>query len=152
MKILEKIKFWGNHHQPKWLGFLRIALGLILLWKGIAFILNLDVLAAFLRDSGLTDKIGISVSITLMAHLIIAFHLIGGICIALGIRTRLFCLLNLPVLIGAVFFVNLRHNVLKPYSEFWLSLVVLLMIICFLIEGNGLLFAVEHETDDSVKR
>jgi putative oxidoreductase len=150
MKILEKIKFWGNHHQPKWLGFLRIALGLLLIWKGIAFILNLDVLAAFLRDSGLTDKIGISVSITLVAHLIIAFHLIGGICIALGIRTRLFCLLNLPVLIGAVFFVNLRHNVLKPYSEFWLSLIVLLMIICFLIEGNGLLFAVEHETDDKI--
>jgi putative oxidoreductase len=151
MKILEKIRFWGNHHQPKWLGFLRLALGLILIWKSIAFILNLDVLAAFLRESGLTDKIGISVSITLIAHLIIAFHLIGGICITLGIRTRLFCLLNLPVLIGAVFFVNLRHNVLKPYSEFWLSLVVLLLIICFLIEGNGRLFAVERETDDTVK-
>ncbi len=151
MNILQKIKFWGNHHQPKWLGFFRIALGLILIWKGIAFILNLDVLAAFLRDTGLTDKIGISVSITLIAHLIIALHLIGGVCITLGIRTRLFCLLNLPVLIGAVFFFNLRQNVLKPYSELWLSIFVLLAIICFLIEGNGLLFAVEHETDDKVE-
>ena len=151
MKILEKIKFWGNHHQPKWLGFLRIALGLILIWKGIEFILNLDVLAAFLRDSGLTDKIGISVSITLIAHLIIALHLIGGICIAFGIRTRLFCLLNLPVLIGAVFFVNLRQNMLKPYAELSVSIFVLLLIICFLIEGNGLLFAVEHDTDDKAE-
>jgi len=147
MKILDKIKFWGNHHQPKWLGFFRIALGLILIWKGIEFILNLDVLAAFLRDSGLTYKIGTSVSITLIAHLIIALHLIGGICITLGIRTRLFCLLNLPVLIGAVFLVNLRQNVFKPYSEFWVSLFVLLAIICFLVEGNGFLFAVEHDTD-----
>ena len=151
MKILEKIKFWGNHHQPKWLGFLRLALGLILIWKSIAFILNLDVLAAFLRESGLTDKIGISVSITLIAHLIIALHLIGGICIAFGIRTRLFCLLNLPVLIGAVFLVNLRQNVLKPYAELWLSIFVLLLIVCFLIEGNGLLFAVEHDTDDTIE-
>jgi putative oxidoreductase len=151
MKILEKIKFWGNHHQPKWLGFLRIALGLILIWKGIAFILNLDVLATFLRESGLTDKIGISVSITLIAHLIIALHLIGGICIAFGIRTRLFCLLNLPVLIGAVFFVNLRQNMLKPYAELSVSIFVLLLIICFLIEGNGLLFAVEHDADDKAE-
>jgi putative oxidoreductase len=148
MRIVEKIKFWGNHHQPKWLGFFRIALGLVLIWKGIEFILNLDVLATFLRDSGLTDKLGASVSITLLAHLIIALHLIGGVCITLGIRTRLFCLLNLPVLIGAVFFVNLRQNVLKPYSELWISIFVLLAIICFLIEGNGLLFAVEHDTDD----
>lgn len=151
MKIVDKIKFWGNHHQPKWLGFLRIALGLTLIWKGIAFILNLDVLAAFLRDSGLTYKIGASVSITLIADLIIALHLIGGICIALGIRTRLFCLLNLPVLIGAVFLINLKQNMFKPYAEFWLSIAVLLLIICFLVEGNGFLFAVEHDTDDMVK-
>jgi putative oxidoreductase len=144
MKIFDEIKFWGNHHQFKWLFFLRIALGLTLIWKGIAFVLNLGVLATFLRESGLTDKIGASVSITLLAHLIIALHLIGGICITFGIRTRLFCLINLPVLIGAVFLVNLRQNVFKPYSEFWMSIFVLLSLICFLIEGNGV-FAVEHD-------
>ena len=149
MKILQKIKLWGNHHQPRWLGFLRIALGLILIWKGIEFILNLNVLATFLRESGLTYKIGTAVSITLLTHLIIALHLIGGICIALGIRTRIFCLLNLPVLIGAVFLVNLRQNIFKPYSEFWLSLFVLLLIVCFLIEGNGRLLAVEHDMDNT---
>jgi putative oxidoreductase len=147
MKILKEIKFWGDHHQFKWLKFLRIVLGLTLIWKGIEFILNLDVLASFLRETGLTDKIGTSVSITLIAHLIIALHLIGGFCITLGIRTRLFCLFNLPVLIGAVFFVNLRQNILKPYSELWISIFVLLALICFLIEGNGL-FAVEHDTDE----
>jgi uncharacterized membrane protein YphA (DoxX/SURF4 family) len=120
------------------------------MWKGIAFILNLDVLATYLRDTGLTYKIGASVFITVIADLIIALHLIGGVCIALGLRTRLFCLLNLPVLIGAVVFVNLKQNILKPYSEFWLSIIVLLALIGFLIEGNGL-FAVEHETDKSVE-
>lgn len=147
MKVFEEIKFWGNHHQYKWLFFLRIALGLILIWKGIEFILNLGVLTTFLRESGLTDKIGASVSITLISHLIIALHLIGGVCILLGIRTRLFCLINLPVLIGAVFIVTLRQNVLKPYSEPWLSIFVLLLLICFLIEGNDF-FAVEHNNDD----
>jgi uncharacterized membrane protein YphA (DoxX/SURF4 family) len=149
MKTLEKIKFWGDHHNPKWLSFFRIALGLILIWKGVEFILNLDVLATFLRDTGLTYQIGASVFITVIADLIIALHLIGGTCIALGLRTRLFCLLNLPVLIGAVFFVNLKQNILRPYSEFWLSIIVLLALICFLVEGDGF-FAVEHEKGETV--
>jgi putative oxidoreductase len=148
MKMLEKIKFWGDHH-PKWLGFLRIVLGLILIWKGIEFILNLDVLADFLRETGLTDQISASVSITLITHFIIILHLVGGICIVFGLRTRLFCLLNLPALVGAVFLVNLRQNIFKPYSEFWLSLFVMLALIFFSIEGGGL-FAVEHKTEEAV--
>ncbi|GAC1301627.1 MAG: DoxX family protein [Mucilaginibacter sp.] len=149
MNSLEKIKSWGDHHNPKWLGFFRIALGLLLIWKGIEFIINLDVLATFLRESQLSDKIGASVSITLIADIIIALHLIGGFCITLGLRTRLFCLFNLPVLVGAVFLVNLKHNILRPYSDFWLSLIVLLALIGFFIEGNGQ-FAVEPEKGEAL--
>ncbi|GAC1310780.1 MAG: DoxX family protein [Mucilaginibacter sp.] len=149
MNSLEKIKSWGDDHNPKWLGFFRIALGLLLIWKGIEFIINLDVLATFLREADLADKIGASVSITLIADIIISLHLIGGFCIALGVRTRLFCLFNLPVLIGAVFLVNLKDNLLKPYSGLWLSLIVLLALIGFLIEGNGQ-FAVETEKGEAL--
>jgi putative oxidoreductase len=148
MTTLDKIKFWGDHHNPKWLVFFRIALGLALIWKGIAFILNLNVLADFLHDTGLTDSISASVSISVLADLIIALHLIGGICIAFGLRTRLFCLLNLPVLLGAVFLIDLKQSVLKPYSAIWLSIIVLLAIIGFLIEGNGQI-AVEHDVTET---
>lgn len=148
MNRLEKIKVWGDHHNPKWLVFFRIALGLALIWKGIAFILNLNVLADFLSDTGLTDSISASVLISVLCDLIIALHLIGGICIALGLRTRLFCLFNLPVLLGAVFLISLKQNVLKPYSEIWLSIIVLLAIIGFLIEGNGQ-YAVEHDVQET---
>ena len=148
MKVLEKIRLWGEHH-PNWLGILRISLGLILIWKGIAFTANLDVLASFLKETGITDKLGISVFINLIAQLIIIFHLVGGICIALGLRsTRLFCMLNLPVLVGALLFVNLKQSLFKPYSEFWLSLFVLLALICFLVEDNGA-FAIEHRTKEA---
>ena len=139
----------GDRHHPKWIDFFRIALGLVLIWKGIAFILNLDVLDQFLKSSGVADEIGTSASITLLAHLIIIMHLLGGVCIALGLHTRLFCLLNLPALLGVVLFVNLRQNMLKPYSEFWLSLLVLLAIICFLVTGNGVI-AVEQSSNEAV--
>jgi len=61
MKTLEKIQDWGDHHHPKWLDIFRIALGLVLIWKSIEFILNLNALADFLRETGLTDQIGTSV-------------------------------------------------------------------------------------------
>ena len=146
MKTFEKIKLWGNHHSPKWLVVFRVILGFLLIWKGIEFIFNLDVLATFLQETGITDKISASVSITVIADLIIALHLIGGVCIAIGLRTRLFCLFNLPVLVGAVFFLNLKDNLLKPYAELWLAIPVLILLIGFTIEGNGQV-AVEHETD-----
>lgn len=139
MRVLTKIQAWGDQHHPKWLDFFRIALGIILIWKGIAFIMNLSALTGYLISSGIDDEIGSAVSINFIAHLIIALHLIGGFCIAMGMHTRLFCLLNLPVLIVAVFFVELRHSVLQPYSEPWLSIFVLLALGCFLIEGDGVL-------------
>jgi len=143
MKTLDKIQDWGDRHHPKWLDVLRVALGLILIWKGIEFLLNLNVLADFLRETGLTDQIGTSVFLTLLTYIIIGLHVVGGFCIALGTRTRLYCMLNLPVVLGAVFLVNLRENIFKPYSEFWLSVVVVLALVTFFIEGNGY-WSVEH--------
>ena len=142
-----QIKIWGDQHHPKWIDYLRIALGIVLIWKGIAFILNLDVLDQYLRNTGIAEELGMSISITIMAHLIIILHLIGGVCIAVGLRTRLFCLFNLPVLLGAVVLVNLRQNIFKPYSEFWLSLFVLLAIICFLVIGNGVIAVGDREEE-----
>ena len=146
MKSQIKVRVWDDMSHPKWIDFFRIALGLLLIWKGIEFILNLNVLDIYLKETGIDDKLGVSVSIRTLAHLIIIFHLIGGICIIAGYQTRLFCLINLPVLLGAVIFIGLRQNVFKPYSEFWLSLLALLAIICFSIMGNGFV-TVERRKD-----
>jgi putative oxidoreductase len=142
MKLLAKIQDWGDQHHPKWIDYLRIVLGIILVWKGIAFASNLNAFSILMMNAGLAT----AVSISLIAHTIIVLHIIGGLFIALGTHTRLFCLLNLPVLIGAVFFVNLSANIFKPYSEFWFSCLVLFALITFLIEGNGVL-SVEHEKE-----
>jgi putative oxidoreductase len=146
MKRLENIKFWRDHHRSEWLSLLRIVLGLTLILKGLVFITNPDVLSTFLKETGITDDIGTSIFITTTAQLIIILHLVGGVCIAFGLHTRLFCLLNLPALIGAVLFVNLNRNMLKPYSELWLSVIVLAGLIWFLIKGNDR-FPLESDTD-----
>ncbi|SEB19478.1 DoxX family protein [Pedobacter hartonius] len=135
MKVLSKIQEWGDQHHPKWLDFIRMALGLTLIWKGVAFAFNLHAFTSLMENAGL----GTAVSLSLIAHAIIALHLIGGLMIALGSHTRMFCLLNMPILLVAVFYVNLPGQIFRPYSEFWFSCAVTLALVCFLIEGDGVL-------------
>lgn len=64
-------------------------------------------------------------------------HLVGGFLIAIGLFTRFACLIQIPVLLGAIIFVNSSHDMLRPYSELFLSIIVLLLLVYFLIVGNG---------------
>lgn len=148
MNLISKIQDWGDHHHPKWLDYLRIVLGITLIWKGVAFALNLHAFTILMENSGL----GTAVTISLLIHLIIALHIIGGLLIALGTHTRLFCLLIIPILIVAVFYVNFpNQQIFRPYSEFWLSCLVLAGLICFLIEGDGVL-SIETVKKDKVSQ
>lgn len=140
MELLRKIQNWGDQNHPKWLDYFRILLGLVLVWKGITFYTNMEAFSQLMRGA----MLGTAVSISLLAHVIIMMHILGGIAIALGTHTRLFCLLNLPILIGAVFFINSSAGIFKPYNEFWISALVLIGLICFIVEGNGVL-SVERE-------
>jgi putative oxidoreductase len=135
MKTISKIQNWGDQHHPMWLDFFRIALGITLMWKGTAFALNLHAFTILMENTGL----GTAVTISLIAHLIIVLHMVGGLLIALGSHTRMFCLLNLPILLVAVFFVNLPNQIFSPYSEFWISCMVTIALCCFMVEGDGVL-------------
>lgn len=143
MKIITKIEKWGDTHHPRWIDLFRILLGVILIWKGVEFALNLDAFSVLMAKTGLITSLGIS----LFAHLIIFVHIIGGLMIAIGTHTRTSCLFQIPILLVAVFYVNLPSHVFKPYSEFWLSMSVLVALVFFMIEGNGPL-SVEHENYD----
>ena len=114
------------------------------MWKGIQFATNLDAFTALMKDASL----GKATSISLMAHVIIVLHIIGGLMIAVGTQTRILCLLNLLILFGAVFFVNLREDIARPYAEIWLSSFVLIGLLCFLIEGDGII-SIEHSKEQT---
>jgi putative oxidoreductase len=140
LHVINKIEKWGDTHHPAWIDFIRMLLGLVIVWKGVEFALNLDAFSKLMAKTGLITSLGIS----LFAHAIIFIHIIGGLMIAIGTHTRTSCLFQIPILLVAVFYVNLPEHVFKPYSEFWLSLSVLIALVFFLVEGNGPL-SVEHE-------
>ena len=146
MSALKKMQDWGDGHHPAWLDFFRILLGLVLIWKGVAFYMNIGAFSTLMHIAHLGTAVGIS----MIAHFIIVVHIMGGIAIALGTHTRVFCLVNLPILIGAVFFINLSSEIFRPYAELWLSVSVLVGLVCFIIEGNGIL-SVDHSKNLSNK-
>jgi len=133
MNIIQNMERWGEAHHPKWLDLIRAVLGFFLFLKGVAFINNMEVLTSMMAKS---DFLG-SLSLGVLAHYIVLSHLVGGGMIAAGLLTRLACLVQIPILIGAVFLINSSAGILAPYSALWLSIIVLFLLIYFLIIGSG---------------
>lgn len=132
MNLLQRIERWGDNHHPKWIDGLRILLGLLLMWKGIQFVNNIDVLKARIAEQPFLTALSFW-----LAHYIVFAHTVGGLFIALGLLTRVGVIANLPVLIGAVFFVSAGTGLFSVYPELSLSIAVLLMLLFFLVEGSG---------------
>lgn len=133
MNLLHSVEKWGDTHHPKWLDIIRVVLGIFLVFKGIDFINHMDRLTDLMGRSRFLG----SLSLGLLAHYIVFAHLVGGALIAAGLLTRLACLVQIPVLIGAVFFINSSAGILAPYDVLWLSVIVLLLLVFFLIAGSG---------------
>ena len=132
MNKFQTIEKWGNSHHPKYLDVIRILLGIFLCWKGIDFLRNMGVM-----NSLLSSRLSYgSFAVVLLGHYVVFAHIIGGILMALGILTRFGCLIQIPIMAGAIIFVN-SQDMFKPYSEMFLSVLILLLLIYFLIVGNG---------------
>ena len=78
-----------------------------------------------------------SFTLMLVGHVIAFAHILGGVLLVLGMLTRFACLIQIPVLLGAIIFVNAKQGIWTPFSELWLSILVLLLLIYFLVIGNG---------------
>ncbi len=133
MNSLTKIEHWADSHHPNWIDIIRIALGLTILFKGIGFIRNIGELLQLMERS---DLLFVSLGV---AHYIAFAHLVGGILIAMGLVTRFAIIFQLPILLLAVFLVNVKQGFFTVSNnfEFELSLVVLILLVVFLIYGSG---------------
>jgi putative oxidoreductase len=133
MNVIHKVQIWGDSHHPKILDIIRMLLGLLLIAKGIAFFNN----AAFLRDliienQKVNQPDGV---ITAIIYYVTYVHLVGGALIFLGLFTRLAAIFQLPIVLGAVFFINIMTSFVN--SELWLSVIVLALLVLFIIIGSG---------------
>lgn len=150
MNVIRKIEHWGDVHQSKWLDYLRILLGLIIFGKGVSFISDTSVLQNMITQNNVFGFS--SVLITVAIHVVAFAHLVGGILITLGLVTRFAVVIQIPILLFAVFFVNLTPGFSTPNSELWFSVLVLFLLIMFWVVGSGPLSVDEGLKHKSGKR
>ena len=131
MNMIDKIERWGDTHHPAWLDVVRIGLGVLLFVKGISFISDTTKL------SELVNELDIRLWTVAAVHYVAFAHIFGGFLIALGCLTRISSIIQIPILITAVFFLNIRQGFSYMNSELWLSMITLLLVITFTIIGSG---------------
>lgn len=129
MSLMQQMDAWSSKHHPKWLVILRVALGLCLFFKGFGFIQNSVELTSFFAATSYFSKA------TWLNTVIPWVHLLGGTMIIVGLFTRAWCLVQIPILIGAIFFVN--AGVFEGQSDIMFPIIILLLLIFFFIEGGG---------------
>jgi putative oxidoreductase len=133
MNLVQRVEHWGDAHHPRWLDFVRIGLGIFLCFKGVDFLNNMSGMLNLI-----TSRMSFgSFTSMLMSNYIAFAHILGGILLILGVLTRFACVIQLPILLGAIFFIGLSPDMYRPLSEVLLSIGVFLLLVVFLVVGNG---------------
>lgn len=141
MNLIQKVEYWGDTHHPQWLDVLRIILGIFIFVKGVQFIADTNSVIRLLENTTFQPNAWAII------HYVAFAHLVGGIFIAFGLLTRVFVIFQLPILIAAVFFVNLTNGLSYLNSELWISIIVLILLVLFLVVGSG-----TYSTDGLIKK
>jgi hypothetical protein len=131
MVIHENINSLKRKNKLTWFVVFRILLGLGLFLKGIDYIRNKSIIRKeFVDSTALQDYFWLQ---TLIPWL----NLLCGVFIIIGLFTRLAAIIQIPILVGAIVFVNARKGLFAGDSELVLSIAVLLLLIVFAIKGSG---------------
>jgi uncharacterized membrane protein YphA (DoxX/SURF4 family) len=130
MGTLQQIHQWSLTHHPRWLVVLRVALGICLFFKGIFFLVNTATLEELVKGSLVANRTD------WLVIFITWSHLLGGFLIIIGLLTRWAALLNIPILMGAIIFINTQRDAFGSF-ELPFAFIVLMLLIFFLVEGGG---------------
>lgn len=132
MNVVHKIHNWEQTRHNTLVLIARVILGIVITFKGIVFISNLVFLDSLIRHSRLSWF-----AENFWVWYIAITSLLCGIFIITGLFTRVATSLQIPVLAGAVLFINPGELAFSINGEFILSLVVLSMLLYFLVKGAG---------------
>ena len=126
MTLIKKFDDWSEKHDSGWIDVLRMILGIGLIAKGFLFMANISALY-----NNLELHFGIVASGA--AFMIAGIHLLAGFLILIGLATRLACLVQIPILIGAIILLNINSTSTEIVS----SVAAFLLLIFFAIRGSG---------------
>jgi len=131
----------NSDNQPRWLTLFRIILGFIILWKGFTFFKDSIAVETMVKGGSIEL---LSKNSEIIAFIITYTNLLGGFFIMVGLFTRLMCIIQIPILLGAILFININEGMSLTNLELILSVIVLILLIVFAIKGSGLFSADEY--------
>ncbi len=131
MGLLQNFQNWTSSHNPKWLALVRVALGAALLLRGVSFLNNLPNMERLIDANSLTQYKDV------LMNSIPWIHIGGGFLIIIGLFTRFAAFIQIPVLLGAVLYVNVKKGFFTVETDLTLSIILLLMLVIFVVEGSG---------------
>lgn len=131
MNYLQRVEHWGDRHHPRYLDILRIALGVFLCFKGVEFARN----SALLNEVISRQVPFNTLLLLILGHYVIFAHIMGGFLLAVGLLTRFACIIQIPILLGAIIFVN--FDLTNHFTDLLISIAILGLLIYFMIIGSG---------------
>ena len=144
MNVTENIDHWAEKHHPLVLEYLRMALGIFIFAKGVMFLSDSREIQEMLARSRFE---GYAMG---MEHLIAFAHLAGGPMIAMGLKTRFAAIVQIPILLGAVFFTSFGKGLYTENYHLIESIITLLLLVFYAFYGSGRL-SVDHKLRDNKK-
>ncbi|HEY6167850.1 MAG TPA: DoxX family membrane protein [Verrucomicrobiae bacterium] len=128
-----KVTSWAHTHPDVFVDLIRVYLGIGLMVKAVRFMETKNTLMAMIGDSG-----GAVLGQAFVAHVIILAHLAGGLFLALGLLTRVAAVIQVPILVGAIVFVELKKfGAVELRGNFDLAVLVLFLIVMIALFGPG---------------
>jgi putative oxidoreductase len=125
---------WADAHPKVWLDLVRIYLGVGLFVRGLLIITNShsEFVSEMLQRSGQTWLFTAAV-----LHYVALAHLVGGLMLTFGVLTRIAALVQIPILIGAIFFIHRGEGLMAASQSLEFSALVLFLLSVFVIAGAG---------------
>lgn len=139
MARLQNSLKWIQDNSDVLFDVVRIYVGLGLAIRGFFALVDPGYFGTWLSDFGVTG----GAAVAARAY-IIAAHLGGGILMAIGYLTRIAALVQLPILIGAVFFIHFPEGLAGPDQSLEFSALVLFLVALFAIRGSGRLSVMSY--------
>ncbi len=132
MEWTHQIEGWADKHHPKWIDYLRVLLGVILILKGITLIVNRDQVILNMEMSSIDVF-----SFLVTSQYVLVFYIAGGLLVAIGLLTRVITLFQIPILIATIVFIDYHKGLFALNSELIYSVLILGLLIFYLIYGSG---------------
>jgi uncharacterized membrane protein YphA (DoxX/SURF4 family) len=130
METQHDIRQWNVSRYTFFHLSVRLAVGLLLLLKGIYFVSNSHHLLRMVNETNM------GIGAQFLVPYITFAHMFGGAFIILGLLTRVAIILQLPIVIGALYY-NLASNEFGTGLELILSTLVLVGLIYLFLKGSG---------------